>query len=605
MGAPLIDLMQFTSVCAAVLDRARRRPRQVAVERPSALGAAWEKISAASLGDAIRAAGLGWIGLGLKPGDAVSILGSTSYEWMVMDLGAQAAGLVTVPIYETDSYEQVKWITQKAQVKAVITDSTVQANMIRQLDNEPELTGQISVVFSLDDSGFTRLLEHGRTIPPAKLDERLEQIKLDDLCTIVFTSGTTGLPKGVEITHANFLRPLNAVIERKSWNEWIFDPGARVIYFLPVAHVLARFLGYQQLVGHGTAAFLPNPKTIVQDMQTFKPHAILVVPRVLEKIYNAADATAGSGIKLRIFRMAARTAEQWARLQESGKEISFGQKIKIRLARRLVLNKIRKLMGGNLQGIVSGGAPMAERLGRFFIGCGIEVLQGYGATETTGPLTMSDRIGNKTGYVGHALLCNEVRLGEGGELQARGGSIMRGYHGEPELTKEAFTEDGWLKTGDIAQIDADGNVKITGRAKEIIVTAGGKNVAPEVLEERLKGHPLISQVMVVGDNKPFVAALVTLDKEMLPTWLKNHGMAQMDVTRAARDPRVLEALQRAVQRTNRAVSRAESIRKIKIITTDWTTENGMLTPSLKIKRNRIRSLYREQIEDLYAKTDKK
>lgn len=248
---------------------------------------------------------------------------------------------------------------------------------------------------------------------------------------------------------------------------------------------------------------------------------------------------------------------------------------------------------------------MAERLGRFFIGCGIEVLQGYGATETTGPLTMSDRIGNKTGYVGHALLCNEVRLGEGGELQARGGSIMRGYHGEPELTKEAFTEDGWLKTGDIAQIDADGNVKITGRAKEIIVTAGGKNVAPEVLEERLKGHPLISQVMVVGDNKPFVAALVTLDKEMLPTWLKNHGMAQMDVTRAARDPRVLEALQRAVQRTNRAVSRAESIRKIKIITTDWTTENGMLTPSLKIKRNRIRSLYREQIEDLYAKTDKK
>ena len=605
MGAPLIDLMQFTSVCAAVLDRARRRPRQIAVERPSALGAAWEKISAASLGDAIRAAGLGWIGLGLKPGDAVSILGSTSYEWMVMDLGAQAAGLVTVPIYETDSYEQVKWITQKAQVKAVITDSTVQANMIRQLDNEPELTGQISVVFSLDDSGFTRLLEHGRTIPPAKLDERLEQIKLDDLCTIVFTSGTTGRPKGVEITHANFLRPLNAVIERKSWNEWIFDPGARVIYFLPVAHVLARFLGYQQLVGHATAAFLPNPKTIVQDMQTFKPHAILVVPRVLEKIYNAADATAGSGIKLRIFRMAARTAEQWARLQESGKEISFGQKIKIRMARRLVLNKIRKLMGGNLQGIVSGGAPMAERLGRFFLGCGIEVLQGYGATETTGPLTMSDRIGNKTGYVGYPLLCNEVRLGEGGELQARGGSIMRGYHGEPELTKEAFTEDGWLKTGDIAQIDADGNVKITGRAKEIIVTAGGKNVAPEVLEERLKGHPLISQVMVVGDNKPFVAALVTLDKEMLPTWLKNHGMAQMDVTRAARDPRVLEALQRAVQRTNRAVSRAESIRKIKIITTDWTTENGMLTPSLKIKRNRIRSLYREQIEDLYAKTDKK
>ncbi|MDU5307895.1 MAG: AMP-dependent synthetase/ligase, partial [Varibaculum cambriense] len=484
-------------------------------------------------------------------------------------------------------------------------DSTVQANMIRQLDREPELAGQISVVFSLDDSGFTRLLEHGRAISPAELDERLVQIKLDDLCTIVFTSGTTGRPKGVEITHANFLRPLNAVIERRSWNDWIYNPGARVIYFLPVAHVLARFLGYQQLVGHGTAAFLPNPKTIVQDMQTFKPNALLVVPRVLEKIYNAADATAGSGIKLRIFRMAARTAEQWARLKESGEEISFGQKVKIRMARRLVLNKIRKLMGGNLQGIVSGGAPMAERLGRFFIGCGIEVLQGYGATETSGPLTMSDRIGNKTGYVGQPLLCNEVRLGEGGELQARGGSIMRGYHGEEQLTREAFTEDGWLKTGDIAQIDPDGNVKITGRAKEIIVTAGGKNVAPEVLEERLKGHPLISQVMVVGDNKPFVAALVTLDKEMLPTWLKNHGIAQMDVTRAARDPRVLEALQRAVQRTNRAVSRAESIRKIKVLTTEWTTENGMLTPSLKIKRNRIRDAYGEQIEDLYAKTDKK
>ncbi|WP_215523145.1 AMP-dependent synthetase/ligase [Varibaculum prostatecancerukia] len=605
MGAPLIDLMQFTSVAAAVLDRARRRPRQIAVERPSALGAAWEKIPASSLGADIRAAGLGWIGLGFKPGDAVSILGSTSYEWMVMDLGAQAAGLVTVPIYETDSYEQVKWIAQKAQVKAVITDSTVQANMVRQLDKEPELAGQISVVFSLDDSGFTRLLEHGRAISAAELDERLEQINTDDLCTIVFTSGTTGRPKGVEITHGNFLRPLNAVIERRSWNEWIYDPGARVIYFLPVAHVLARFLGYQQLVGHGTAAFLPNAKTIVKDIQTFKPNALLVVPRVLEKIYNAADATAGSGIKLRIFRLAAHTAEQWARAQESGKEFSFGQKLKISLARKLVLNKIKKLMGGNLQGIVSGGAPMAERLGRFFIGCGIEVLQGYGATETTGPLTMSDRIGNKTGYVGHALLCNEVRLGKGGELQARGGSIMRGYYGEPDLTREAFTEDGWLKTGDIAQIDADGNVKITGRAKEIIVTAGGKNVAPEYLEERLKGHPLISQVMVVGDNKPFVAALVTLDKEMLPTWLKNHGMEQMDITRAARDPRVLEALQRAVQRTNRAVSRAESIRKIKVITTDWTTENGMLTPSLKIKRNQIRAVYGEQIEDLFTKREEK
>ena len=605
MGAPSIDLMQFTSVAAAVLDRARRNPREIAVERPSALGAAWEKIRASSLGADIRAAGLGWIGLGLKPGDAVSILGSTSYEWMVMDLGAQAAGLVTVPIYETDSYEQVQWIAQKAQVKAVITDSTAQANMIRQLDKEPELSGQISVVFSLDDSGLTRLLEHGRTICPSELDERLAQIKLDDLCTIVFTSGTTGRPKGVEITHGNFLRPLNAVIERGSWNEWIYDPGARVVYFLPVAHVLARFLGYQQLIGHGTAAFLPNAKNIVNDMQTFKPNALLVVPRVLEKIYNAADATAGSGIKLRIFRLAAHTAEQWARAQESGKEISFGQKLKIALARKLVLNKIKKLMGGNLQGIVSGGAPMAERLGHFFIGCGIEVLQGYGATETTGPLTMSDRIGNKTGYVGHALLCNEVRLGEGGELQARGGSIMRGYHGEPELTREAFTEDGWLKTGDIAQIDADGNVKITGRAKEIIVTAGGKNVAPEYLEERLKGHPLISQVMVVGDNKPFVAALVTLDKEMLPTWLKNHGMEQMDITRAARDPRVLEALQRAVQRTNRAVSRAESIRKIKVLTTDWTTENGMLTPSLKIKRNRIRAVYGEQIEDLFTKREEK
>lgn len=605
MGAPLIDLMQFTSVVAAVLDRGRKRPREIAVERPSALGAAWEKISASALASDIRAAGLGWIGLGLKPGEAVSILGSTSYEWMIMDLGAQAAGLVTVPIYETDSYEQIKWITQKAQVKAVITDTTAQAVMVRQLAKEPELAGQISEVFSLDDSGLTRLLEHGRALSPAQLDQRLEQIQLEDLCTIVFTSGTTGLPKGVEMTHANFLRPMNSVIEKRSWNEWVFDPGARVIYFLPVAHVLARFLGYQQLVGHGTGAFLPNPKTIVQDMQTFKPNALLVVPRVLEKVYNAADATAGSGIKLRIFRLAARTAEQWARLQESGKEITFAQKIKIALARKLVLNKIRKLLGGNLQGIVSGGAPMAERLGRFFIGCGIEVLQGYGATETTGPLTMSERIGNKTGYVGQPLLCNEVRLGEGGELQARGSSIMRGYHGEPELTKEAFTEDGWFKTGDLGQIDADGNVKITGRAKEIIVTAGGKNVAPAVLEERLKGHPLISQVMVVGDNKPFVAALVTIDKEMLPTWLKNHGIEQMDITRAARDSRVLEALQRAVQRTNRAVSRAESIRKIKVLTTDWTIENGMLTPSLKIKRDRIRAAYAEQIEDLFTKREQK
>lgn len=598
MAESVFNLLDYTCVADGIDARARLHPRDIAVEKPQSLGAEWLKITAGELAEEIHVVGRGWMGLGLQPGDKVSIIGATSYEWVVLDLGAQAAGLVTVPIYESDSPEQIAWILTDAQVKAVVTDNSTQSRIVRSIVERDQLN--VGFVFSLDDSGLERILEYGRKVADQELLDRKSAIKQQDLCTIVYTSGTTGRPKGVELTHRNFLAPLQAVMFG-SWQGWIYDPDSRVMLFLPVAHVLARFISYQMLVGRGTASYVPNVKNLVNDLQVFRPKALLVVPRVLEKIYNAADATAGHGLKLKMFRWAAKVAEYSGKVnQDPQQTLSRWQRIKLGLARKLVLNKITALMGGNVQGIVSGGAPMADRLGFFFEGCGIQVAEGYGTTETTGPLCMSLRENNVTGTVGPPLACNQVKLGANGELLAKGDSVMRGYHNLPELTEEAFTSDGWYRTGDKASIDEAGRVKITGRMKEIIVTAGGKNVAPAVLEERLKGHPLVSQVMVVGDRQPFVGALVTLDKEMLPKWLKNHGIEQMDITRAARDQRVLDALERAVKRTNRAVSRAESIRKIKVLTTDFTVENELLTPSQKLKRERVAQVYAAEIQDLYS-----
>ncbi|MDO4613497.1 MAG: long-chain fatty acid--CoA ligase [Actinomycetaceae bacterium] len=591
-------LNSYPTVVDAILARARKFPNEPAVERPSQLGRTWITTSARELADDIVNVARGLIARGLKPGDTLAIMAATSYEWMLIDLGSLAAGVIVVPIYETDSDSQIAWIAEDARLVAAITDTRHQAERVERAmrDASSRTLGS----WALDDGALEDLLDEGRSISPEQVHKRLASIDPHAASSIVYTSGTTGKPKGVEITQASLMDMLEAV--RVPWAPLIYNRAtARVLLFLPVAHVLARFISYQMLVGHGVAGYTRSTKTLLGDLASFKPYALLVVPRVLEKIYNAADTQASAHTLTRVaFRWAAHTAESWAQAQETGGGASRFHTLRLKIARVLVLNKVKKLLGGNLVNFTCGGAPLAHRLGYFFHGMGIEVTQGYGSTECTGPLTMARRDNNITGSVGQPLSCNEVKVDADGELLARGASIMRGYHNDPEATAAAFTPDGWYKTGDVARIDEEGRVWVTGRKREIIVTAGGKNVAPAVLEESLKGHPLISQAMIVGDNRHFVSALITLDRDMLPAWLRNHGLAPMDITRAARNETVLAAVEKAVARTNGLVSRAESIRKFKILTSDFTEDNGLLTPSQKIKRDKIAQRYAEDIEALYA-----
>ncbi|MDU0967850.1 MAG: long-chain fatty acid--CoA ligase [Actinomycetaceae bacterium] len=591
------SLLVSPTVVHAIMRRAKYFPTEIAVERPAQLGHAWVKTTAKELADDIINVGRGFTAMGLAPRDTVAILAATSYEWMLIDLGAQAAGLIVVPIYETDSDSQIHHILSDSAVRVAITDTTLQARRITsQACDDPNFTQALA----LADGALEHLLEIGASVPPQVVLDRLDDIDPAEPMSIVYTSGTTGIPKGVEITPNSMMHMLEAV--REPWGPLIYDRStARVLLFLPVAHVLARFISYQMLVGHGVAGYTRSAKTLLNDLATFKPYALLVVPRVLEKIFNVADTQAGSSkLTLRVFRWAVRVGEEWARASETPEGPTRKQKRNIQIARMLVFNKVRKMLGGNLVNMTCGGAPLSPRVGYFFTAMGVEVTQGYGSTECTGPLTMARRDNNIMGSVGEPLACNEVKIAEDGELLARGASIMRGYHNDPEATAAAFTEDGWYKTGDLGSIDDHGRVWVTGRKREIIVTAGGKNVTPAPLEESLKAYPLISQVMVVGDNRPFVGALVTLDRDMLPAWLKNHGLPPMDVTRAARNPKVLAALDRAVERTNESVSRAESIRKIRVLSSDFTEDNGLLTPSQKIKRPLITERFAAEIDEIYS-----
>ena len=384
----------------------------------------------------------------------------------------------------------------------------------------------------------------------------------------------------------------------------LWGTNVRLLLFLPLAHVYARCLQLLSLAGEGVLGHTPDAKTLLPDLQSFAPSYILAVPRVLEKIYNAADAKAGSGAKLKLFRWAAKVAIAYSRALDTPQGPSRGLRRAHAMADRLVFRKIRGLMGPNARFIISGGGPLGQRLGHFYRGLGLAILEGYGLTETIGPVSVNTDWLNKIGTVGPPVCGNEIRIGEDEEIQVRGIGVFSTYHNNPSATAEAFTADGWFRTGDIGALDEDGYLRITGRKKELIVTAGGKNVAPAQLEDRLRGHPLISQVLVIGDGEPFISALITLDKEMLPQWLRNHGLAAMDVVEASSHPQVLAALDRAVARTNRAVSRAESIRTFRVLATDFTEANGLLTPSLKVKRGPVMEAHADVIADIYSSTRK-
>ena len=568
-------------------------PEHIAVRVKDELGKSWRGYSMADYLALVRRASRGLLGFGLKKGDTISILGSTSFEWAVIDAAAMSIGVVVVPIYETSSAEQIEWMIPTSNVTTVFTDSTAHAELVASV--APKGTGPAIL---MDRAARAKLDEYAEKISEEQLQAAMDQVTADCLATIVYTSGTTGKPKGVELTHGNFARAALSLQEAEG--PLVNPDDASLLLFLPLAHIMARIINYTALTTGVTLGYVPNIHNLLADLATFKPTILLVVPRVLEKVYNAAEAKAGAGFKRKIFRWAANMAVRDATKRVRGPL----HRLQMGVARKAVLNKLRAAVGGRVRWAVCAGAPLGTRLGRFYKGAGITVVEGWGLTETTGAATATRPPKPVLGSVGHPMPGNMIKLEDDGEVLVKGAIVFRGYHNDPEETARSL-KDGWYRTGDIGTIDKQGNLTITGRKKHLIVTAGGKNVAPAVLEDRLSSHPLISQVVAVGDKRPFVSALITLDQQMLPSWLRSHGQPEMTPAQAIQSEAVQESLQRAIDRTNRQVSRAESIRKFKILPGDFTLENGMLTPSLKVRREIVLDRFADVIEDIYAHDDRK
>ncbi|WP_265523092.1 AMP-dependent synthetase/ligase [Oerskovia flava] len=589
----LVEVSAADSISTLLTDRVARTGDATLIERRERPGAPWTPVSARDFEDEVVDVARGLIARGIAAGDRVAIMSRTRYEWTLLDFAIWAAGAVPVPVYETSSPEQVHWILSDSAVRLAIVETAEHAATVREVrDRLPEL-GEVLVI----DEGDVDALRRDPTVGAETVARRRAATRADDLATIIYTSGSTGRPKGVELTHRNFVHL--ARNGSAGLAEIINAPAARTLLFLPLAHVFARYIQVVCVTADAVLAHSADVKDLVADLGSFRPTFLLAVPRVFEKVYNSAEQRAGTGAKRRVFHWAARVAIASSRAQEDGRRPSIALRAQHAVADRLVYSTLREAMGGRLAYSISGGAPLGERLGHFFRGVGLRILEGYGLTETTAPTSVNRPGLTKIGTVGPPFPGTRLRLDTDGELLVAGDHVFRGYHGQPELTAEVLV-DGWFRTGDLATLDDDGYLRITGRKKEIIVTAGGKNVAPAVLEDRLRAHPVVSQVVVVGDQRPFIGALVTLDAEMLPGWLSTHGLPAMDVRAAAVHPAVLQALDGAVERANGAVSRAESIRKISVLDTDFTESNGYLTPSLKVKRALVLRDFAGAVDDLYG-----
>ncbi|MDR1188187.1 MAG: long-chain fatty acid--CoA ligase [Bifidobacteriaceae bacterium] len=574
------------SIADLLLERLNRDPSAPIMEVRESDG--WRPVSVHDFLGSVEALAKGLIAEGIGHGDRLGIMAATSPEWTQLDYALWFIGAVGVPIYETSSAAQAEWIIQDGGLAAVVCETQVQTELVRSVYDGP--------LWTLDDAALPDLEAKGQSVSDTALAARREAVRGDDLAAVIYTSGTTGRPKGVELTHLNFT---TAARNAAAALAWIVHPGARCLLFLPLAHVFARVINVIALYSPTVMGYLPDTKTLIKDLAAFRPTFLLVVPRVLEKVYNAAEASTGGGFKLKLFRWAAKVAIVSSRELDSRGGFTPVRRIQHAVASRLVFRKLTKMMGGQLVQAVSGGAPLGERLGHFFRGMGLTVYEGYGLTETSAPTAVNRERVNKIGTVGPPLPGQTVAVAEDGEILSKGFHIFRGYRGDPEATAEAL-RDGWFHTGDVGSLDADGYLTITGRRKELIVTAGGKNVAPATLEDRLRGHPLVSQVVVVGDGRPFIGALITLDEEMIPSWLATHGKSPLTIEQARIDPDIRSSLERAVTRTNQAVSRAESIREFRILGTDFTEDNGYLTPSLKVKRALVLDDFASEVDALYS-----
>ncbi|HEX3784744.1 MAG TPA: long-chain fatty acid--CoA ligase [Pseudonocardiaceae bacterium] len=563
----------------------------------------WVDLTARDFAAQVMAVAKGLIMAGLRAGDRVCLMSKTRYEWTLLDFAIWSAGCVTVPIYETSSAEQVEWIVSDSGASAVVVETSAHRST---LDGALGRLSGVKHVWQLDPPAGTgrneptgailELISLGVEVTDEQVHERRHLVRADDIATIVYTSGTTGRPKGCELTHRNLLAEVRADIT--AFPE-LMQPGNSLLVFLPLAHVLARALTLTCIYARLTLGHTADVKNLVADLGTFRPTFVVAVPRVFEKVYNTAKQTAHSTGKGRIFDAAEATAVAYSQTLD-GSGPGVGLKLKHAVFDRLVYTRLRAALGGRCIAAVSGGAPLGERMAHFFRGVGVPVLEGYGLTETSAAACVNTQSAFRVGTVGKPVSGTSVRIADDGEILISGSVVFSSYWNNETASKEAL-EDGWFHSGDLGSLDNDGFLRITGRKKEIIVTAGGKNVSPAVLEDRLRAHPLISQCMVVGDRQPFIAVLVTLDPEALPAWCEARDLpADIDIAKLRDNPALNEEISQAVDAANKAVSRAEAIKKFRILSTDFTEQGGELTPSLKLKRSVVMERYAADVNSLYS-----
>ncbi len=577
----------------AVFRHAKESPAAVMFNVPDGRGG-WRDVRAEEFAQSVTDVAKGLIASGIELGDRVAIMAATRYEWALLDYAIWAAGGCTVAIYDSSSAEQARWILQDSATALLIVENDKHRGVIAEID--PGELPQLRETLQIDSGALDTLIGRGAELDDQAVHDRRAQVTATSPATLIYTSGTTGRPKGVMLTHANLWAESRS--DRIALASFL-SPGKKTLMFLPLAHVFARAVGLAAFDAKVTVAHTSDWSTLVAQFAEHRPDFVLSVPRVFEKVYNAAKQKAHDEGKGAIFDAAAATAIAYSEALEKGKP---GLRLRLQRALfdKLVYGKLRAALGGNCQAAVSGGGPLGARLGHFFRGIGVTIFEGYGLTETTAAITVNTPEHIRVGSVGRPIEGHAAKIAEDGELLLRGSVVFDGYWGNDDATADAF-EDGWFKTGDLGAIDADGFVTITGRKKEIIVTAGGKNVSPAVLEDSLRAHPLISQVMVVGDGKPFIGALITLDPEALPGWKeRNNVAADVDIAQLVNNPMLITEVETAVADTNKKVSKAEQIKKINILTVDWTQETGELTPKMSLKRGVVMKQYAEEVDKIYS-----
>lgn len=587
---PLVPRPTTGNITNIITDRVAKEPGRVLISRP--LGDGWQAVTAVELDQEVRDVAKGLISHGIQRGDRVAIMAKTRYEWTILDFAIIYCGAITVPIYETSSAEQVKWILTDSSSALLVVESPTLANLAK-----PVLPDTCTEVLTITEDAIPRLIKAGREIPDSFLDERIDSLGPDDLLTLIYTSGTTGNPKGVTFTHGNFMAECSNVVLYARVE--FLRPGGSTLLFLPIAHVFGRMIQFGALHAGLHLAHCGDINRLPKDLGSFKPTLILAVPRIFEKVFNSAENKAQESGKSKIFKKAVDCAVEYSEAIDTG-NISLKNRSLHLIFDRLVYSKIRAGLGGRVAAALSGGAPLSPRLGHFFRGAGINILEGYGLTETTAASSVNVRSAQKIGSVGRPIPGTRIKIAPDGEVLIQGPVIMKGYWQNPTATAECMTEDGYFKSGDLGTIDDDGYLFIVGRKKEIIVTSGGKNVAPEILEDRLRAHPLISQCMVVGDNKPFIAALITLDPDSLKSWARSNKKAVGSVAELSKDPALIDVIQAAVDEANKVVSRAESIRKFTILPIDFTIADGQLTAKLSVKRHVVNQQFAREIADLFG-----